>query len=168
MSYHYSLPSKCTLLDGVHAYIHVFFSLFAFGLCLTLSCLPLHIHVQDLIMYMYMHLLKKELLGLAIILESFFPLGPRLHPSLLLASFPLLQRSPLISPPSIQPLPPSPSPGDLRCSGILVAGPVYSDDSTETAPSPLEVVSMLREGGQNAPSQPSTPITVPPVDMPVW
>ena len=31
-----------------------FFSLSAFGLCLTLSCLPLHIHVQDLIMYMYM------------------------------------------------------------------------------------------------------------------
>ena len=29
----------------------VFFSLSAFGLCLTLSCLPLHIHVQDLIMY---------------------------------------------------------------------------------------------------------------------
>ena len=28
-----------------------FFSLSAFGLCLTLSCLPLHIHVQDLIMY---------------------------------------------------------------------------------------------------------------------
>ena len=29
----------------------VFFSLSAFGLCLALSCLPLHIHVQDLIMY---------------------------------------------------------------------------------------------------------------------
>ena len=33
----------------------VFFSLSAFGLCLTLSCLPLHIHVQDLIMYVFVH-----------------------------------------------------------------------------------------------------------------
>ena len=33
----------------------VFFSLSAFGLCLTLSCLPLHIHVQDLIMYVQVH-----------------------------------------------------------------------------------------------------------------
>jgi len=32
-----------------------FFSLSVFGLYLTLSCLPLHIHVQDLIMYMYVH-----------------------------------------------------------------------------------------------------------------
>ena len=34
----------------------VLFSMSAFGLCLTLPCLPLHIHVhvQDLIMYMYM------------------------------------------------------------------------------------------------------------------
>ena len=30
----------------------VFFSLSAFRLCLTLSCLPLHIHVQDLIMFL--------------------------------------------------------------------------------------------------------------------
>ena len=29
----------------------VIFSLSAFGLCLALSCLPLHIRVQDLIMY---------------------------------------------------------------------------------------------------------------------
>ena len=35
--------------------LSVFFSLSAFGLCLTLSCLPLHIHVQDLIMYVYMN-----------------------------------------------------------------------------------------------------------------
>ena len=31
--------------------LSVFFSLSAFGLCLTLSCLPLYIHVQDLILY---------------------------------------------------------------------------------------------------------------------
>ena len=34
----------------------VFFSLSAFRLCLTLSCLPLHIHVQDLIMYFNGHI----------------------------------------------------------------------------------------------------------------
>ena len=33
----------------------MFFSLSAFRLCLTLSCLPLHIHVQDSITYMYLH-----------------------------------------------------------------------------------------------------------------
>ena len=43
----------------------VFFSLSAFGLCLTLSCLPLHIHVQDLIMYIViqLHVAPPRLLG---------------------------------------------------------------------------------------------------------
>ena len=51
-----------------------FFSLSAFGLCLTLSCLPLHIHVQDLIMY----ICCKTLIGMHELLHE---LHGRMHPN---------------------------------------------------------------------------------------
>ena len=51
----FSLSCLCIIFPHVHVQIsseaaQCFFSLSAFRLCLTLSCLPLHIHVQDLIM----------------------------------------------------------------------------------------------------------------------
>ena len=54
---------------------------------------------------------------------------------------------------------------ELQTFGIVIVGPVFSDDSTEPAPTPLKVAAMFRQG--NRAVQP-VPLKLPTVKLPHW
>ena len=62
----------------------------------------------------------------------------------------------------VMPLLPS---AELQIFGVIIVGPVFSDDSTEPAPTPLKVAAMFRQG--NRAVQP-VPLKLPTVKLPHW
>ena len=60
---------------------------------------------------------------------------------------------------------PLPSSAELQTFGVVIVGPVFSDDSTEPAPTPLKVAAMFRQGDRAV--QP-VPLKLPTVKLPHW
>ena len=58
-----------------------------------------------------------------------------------------------------------PSSAELQTFGVVIVGPVFSDDSTEPAPTPLKVAAMFRQGGR---AVQSVPLKLPTVKLPHW
>ena len=54
---------------------------------------------------------------------------------------------------------------ELQTFGVVIVGPVFSDDSTEPAPTPLKVAAMFRQGDR---AVQSVPLKLPTVKLPHW
>ena len=58
---------------------------------------------------------------------------------------------------------------ELQKLGVHITGPVFSDDSTELAPSPLEVATMLgQQEATNAIPMAAEPLTLPRIEVAEW
>ena len=54
---------------------------------------------------------------------------------------------------------------ELQTFGVVIVGPVFRDDSTEPAPTPLKVAAMFRQGDR---AVQSVPLKLPTVKLPHW